>query len=202
MLFDFGGVLLRQDWHAYDEFGRDHGLPEGALRDALYRTPEWRALNVGQGDRDSWAAAAIRELSRFVDSRAEVVFEAWRARPFERHEPNIALAQALKAAGTRLGLLSNAAADLEQLITEQFEVHIDFDDRVISGLVGMAKPEPEIFHLASERIGVRPEGCFFIDDLPANVEAARSVGMQAYNFVGDDYEGLRSALLAAGYRWE
>jgi putative hydrolase of the HAD superfamily len=195
-------VLFRQDWHVYDEFGREHGLPDGALRDALYRTPEWRALNIGQGDRESWAMAAVRELGRHLDGRAEEVFETWRARPVERHEPNIDLARRLREAGARIGLLSNAPPDLDELITEHYGVHIEFHSRVISGVVGLAKPDPAIYHLAAERVGLPPGQCFFVDDLPANIEAARKTGMQAYNFVGDDYGGLQQALRSAGFRWD
>jgi epoxide hydrolase-like predicted phosphatase len=52
-----------------------------------------------------------------------------------------------------------------------------FDDIVISGEVGLRKPEPEIFHLAADRIGLRPEECVFIDDLELNVDGARALGM-------------------------
>lgn len=72
---------------------------------------------------------------------------------------------------------------------------------MISGLVGLAKPDPAIYHLAAERIGLPEMACFFIDDLAENVEAARSVGMQAHHFRGD-HAGLHADLRAAGYDWE
>jgi putative hydrolase of the HAD superfamily len=50
---------------------------------------------------------------------------------------------------------------------------------VISGEVGMHKPEPEIFHLGAERIGVAPEECVFVDDLRENCAGAEAVGMKA-----------------------
>ncbi len=200
-LFDFGGVLLRQDWADYDAFGERHGLPPGALSHALYGTGKWRELQVGRGDRAVWAEAAIASLREHCGDRAEAVFREWRARPVRRHEPNIALARALRAAGTRIGLLSNAAPDLRELIVPHFGVDIAWDDQVVSGLVGLAKPDPAIYRLAAERIGVPAERCFFIDDVAANVEAARGTGMTAHQFVGD-YAALHEALRAAGYRWD
>ena len=202
VLFDFGGVLLRQDWDQYDEFCERNGLPTRALRRALYGTDEWRALQTGRiSDRSIWRAAAIASLAEHCGDRAEGLFEEWYARPIRLHDSNIALANALRAAGIRIGLLSNAAPDLETRIADDFGVDIDWHDRVISGLVGLAKPDPAIYHLAAERIGLPVTACFFIDDLAENVEAARSVGMQAHHFQGD-YAGLHADLRAAGYVWE
>lgn len=202
VLFDFGGVLLRQDWDEYDAFCERNGLPARALRRALYGTDEWRALQTGQiSDRAVWRAAAIASLAEHCGDRAEGLFEEWYARPIRVHQPNIDLANALAAAGVRVGLLSNAAPDLETRITEQFGVEVNWTDRVISGLVGLAKPDPAIYHLAAERIGLPQAACFFIDDLAENVEAARGVGMQAHHFQGD-YAGLQADLRAAGYEWE
>ena len=128
------------------------------------------------------------------------MFTEWRAKPPERHEPNIALARALRAGGVRIGLLSNAAPDLDELLVDKFGVDIDWHDRVISGLVGLAKPDTAIYELAAERIGVEPSRCFFIDDLAENIKAARSVGMGGHHFRGD-HAGLEADLRAAGYSW-
>ena len=50
---------------------------------------------------------------------------------------------------------------------------------MISGEVGLHKPQPEIFLLGAERIGVAPEDCVFVDDLRENCEGAEAVGMKA-----------------------
>src|SRR6266513_4872372 len=54
-----------------------------------------------------------------------------------------------------------------------------FDGVVISGEVGLHKPQPEIFRLGAEWIGVAPEECVFVDDLRENCEGAEAVGMTA-----------------------
>ena len=54
-----------------------------------------------------------------------------------------------------------------------------FDTLVISGEVGMRKPQPEIYLLAAERAGARPEDCVFVDDFSVNVEGAEAVGMKS-----------------------
>jgi epoxide hydrolase-like predicted phosphatase len=61
-----------------------------------------------------------------------------------------------------------------------------FDAVVISGEVGLNKPEPEIFRLGAERLGVPPEECVFVDDLRENCEGAEAVGMTAILHRGAD----------------
>jgi epoxide hydrolase-like predicted phosphatase len=53
-----------------------------------------------------------------------------------------------------------------------------FDEVVISGEVGLRKPDPPIFGMAAERLGVPPKECVFVDDLPGNIEAAEALGMR------------------------
>ena len=62
----------------------------------------------------------------------------------------------------------------------------------------MAKPEPAIFHLAAERLGLAPAECVFVDDWDKNVEAARDVGMQAVLYRVDKGDDLRAQLEALG----
>jgi HAD superfamily hydrolase (TIGR01509 family) len=57
---------------------------------------------------------------------------------------------------------------------------------VISGEVGLNKPEPEIFRLGAERLGVAPEDCVFVDDLRENCAGAEAVGMTAILHRGAD----------------
>ena len=199
VLFDFGGVLMKQDWAEYDAFGQRHGLPEHFMRRALYRTPEWQALQTGAGDREAWLAAFRRELALHAAERVDAIAEEWFGRQPEYHDANIELARALAGAGVRVGLLSNAAPDLQERLMAG-RIDIPFHCLVISGLVGLAKPDPAIYRLAAENSGVAIEQCFFIDDLAPNVAAAREVGMLGHHFQGD-YAALQRDLREAGYRW-
>jgi len=79
----------------------------------------------------------------------------------------------------RVGILSNIASDwvTRTLLDEQEQAL--FDVMVFSYQVGVAKPDPEIFHVACQRLDLPPAEILFIDDVPNNVSAAQSVGMQA-----------------------
>ena len=84
----------------------------------------------------------------------------------------------LRAAGLRLGVVSNFEEWLEQLLDE-LDVIGYFGVRVISGVEGMEKPDPRIFRLAMARAGVRPEESVYVGDNPEfDVGPAAAVGMQ------------------------
>lgn len=76
-----------------------------------------------------------------------------------------------RAAGLRTGLLSNAGG------CGRPEWPDLFDTVVLSGIAGVAKPDPEAFLLVAERLGIAPERCVFVDDLRRNVLGAAAVGM-------------------------
>jgi putative hydrolase of the HAD superfamily len=78
-----------------------------------------------------------------------------------------------RAAGFKTALLSNSWGN--DYPRERW--HELFDETVISGEVGMRKPEPEIYRLVAERLGVAPEECVFVDDIAANIKGAVAVGM-------------------------
>ena len=83
-----------------------------------------------------------------------------------------------------LGLLTNAPSrySLDQRF-KPGELDELFEVIVISGEVGWDKPAPEIYTMAVEKMGVLPEECLFIDDVPAFTEAAAAIGMQTITFV-------------------
>ena len=71
---------------------------------------------------------------------------------------------------------------------------------MVSGEVGLAKPDPRIYHLTTTRLAVPPRNIFFIDDIKANIAAAEAAGWTGHRFKGD-YEALHASLSAHGYHW-
>jgi putative hydrolase of the HAD superfamily len=89
-------------------------------------------------------------------------------------EPMLDAVRAARAGGVRTGLVSNSWSTSHydrDLLAELF------DTAVISAEVGLHKPQPEIYLLASERLGEPPERCVFVDDLRENCAGAEAVGM-------------------------
>ncbi len=84
----------------------------------------------------------------------------------------------LRRRGYRLGLLSNIPYD-ETVMLDALDLPAAFDAVVLSSVVEMVKPDPAIYRLIAERLGVPPAECAFVDDTPENVGAAHGVGMAA-----------------------
>jgi len=91
----------------------------------------------------------------------------------------------------KIGIISNAAADWVGEILETEDVKL-FDDIVISYKVGVTKPNPAIYRLALEHLGVKPEEAIFIDDIEVYCDAARAVGIRAIFY--ENFEQMESEL--------
>jgi glucose-1-phosphatase len=131
-----------------------------------------RAADHGYIDHTEYVQTIAEILNKSHDEIDEIV------RKFHiRNESMFEVVRSLKDS-YKLGLLSNVGNNvIENLFTEDELNHL-FDTVVLSGAVGMAKPSERIFQLTAERLHLSPEECVMIDDLPRNVEAAESIGMQ------------------------
>lgn len=180
---DFGGVLTTSLDDAFRSFCRREGVDEERLRAALRAAYE-------RADRDSLVSrfeTGRLELREFERELAAALSEGL-DRPLEPDglvsrmladlRPDAAMVRAVRVArraGVRTALLSNSwglEAYPEQLLDELF------DQVVISGRVGLRKPDPAVFRLTARRLGLSAGACVFVDDVRSNVEAAEAVGMR------------------------
>ena len=183
-------------WDVARQLDQAHGLARLSVFETLYRTEEWEAVERGRGDRQAWLEASHGMLEARAGRPLPPLHEEWRASQ-RAIEPNLRLVSDLRAS-YKLAILSNADVSLRERLEGDMGIHHLFDDIVCSAEVGMAKPEPAIFVLAAERLGLEPRECVFVDDLNTNVEAARQVGMQAVLFSKDKGDDLRAQLAALG----
>jgi len=99
----------------------------------------------------------------------------------ERAEASAAMVDTvrqLRAAGYRTALLTNNAREWEPMWRGLIPVDELFDVVVDSSVVGLRKPDPAVYRLTCERLGLPPEECIFVDDLECNVDAAAALGME------------------------
>jgi HAD superfamily hydrolase (TIGR01509 family) len=194
-VFDFGGVLWDMRWDVARELDRVHGLPRSSVFETLYRSEAWHDVERGRGDLAAWIDAAHADLERRAGRALPRLHDKWR----DAQSPiaaNLDLVRRLRPL-YKLSVLSNADQTLRDRLL-RLELHALFDDVVVSAEVGMAKPEPAIFVLAAERLGVPPAACAFVDDWEPNVEAARAVGMRAVLHRVDKGDRLEEQLAALG----
>jgi putative hydrolase of the HAD superfamily len=98
------------------------------------------------------------------------------------NEEMIAFLRELRDRGYRLAMLTNNVREWEPRWRAMLPVDELFEVVVDSGFVGMRKPDPAIYRLTCERLGVGPERCLFVDDVAVNCDAAAALGMTAVLF--------------------
>ena len=180
IIFDYGGVLL--EWDPYRIFQRF--FPDAQSTRAFMDEIDFAEWNRQQ-DRGRTFAEAIAERSTRFPQYADILAAYntyWPDAVVGQIDGTVAILHRLKAAGYPLYGLSNYSAEKFRLDRLRFDYFNLFDDMVISGEVGLLKPEPAIFRLLLQKIGYAPQDCIFIDDIPANVQGAREIGIHAIQF--------------------
>ena len=177
LLIDFGGVLTTNVFDSFKSFCQAEGLPENTVKE-IFRDREGpglallRQLEKGELTADEFSGRFAPLLGVSADNLVE--------RLFGGIGPDEAMVTAVRRArenGIKTGLISNSWGNGLAYDPELLEEL--FDDVVISGDVGLHKPQPEIYLLSAERVGVAPEECVFVDDLRENCVGAEAVGMKA-----------------------
>jgi putative hydrolase of the HAD superfamily len=185
VICDFGGVLTNPLWEAFAAWNERAGADPGVLGMALQRAAEERgehplyALEKGQISEAEFTAAVQAQLPPEIelDGFRDVYFAH-----LHPNEPMIELMRELKAGGLKMAMLTNNVREWEPLWRSMMPVDEIFEEVVDSAFVGCRKPEPRIYELTLERIGMAPEACLFVDDLQPNCEGARAAGMSAVHF--------------------
>jgi epoxide hydrolase-like predicted phosphatase len=113
------------------------------------------------------------ELHRF----REVFFDA-----LDPNEPMIDLMRECKQRGRRMAMLTNNVQEWEPLWRTMLPVDEIFELVIDSGWVGYRKPEPQIYTITAERLGLPASACLLVDDLEVNCEAARELGFTAVQY--------------------
>jgi putative hydrolase of the HAD superfamily len=110
--------------------------------------------------------------------------------PIGIHWPVVHRIRELKRDGLTVALLTNNVKEFGEGWRGMFPVDELFEVVVDSSAVGMRKPDPRIYRLTCERIGVEPAAAVFVDDNRDNVDAARDLGMEAVHFGQNPWEAL------------
>jgi len=196
-VFDYGGVIGTPVERYLVEFEAQQGYPRGALMKLLFgedvfaENPEWTSdtpsvshnwhrLETGELDIlayiDDARIRAPEVIGREFDIEAFAVFMA--EVPIGVFWPAVHRIRALREEGLALGLLTNNIKEFGSTWRSTFPVVDLFDVVVDSSEVGMRKPDPRIYEYTCEQLGIAPDAAVFLDDLPVNIAAARSVGME------------------------
>jgi epoxide hydrolase-like predicted phosphatase len=180
VLLDWGGVMTGSPFSSFAAFCSTEGLDPATLADLFRHDRDARALLIDfecgrleEADFEPRLAAAMGVASheRLVD------------RLFDGSAIDDAMVEGVRALhdrGVRTALVSNSWGTRRyprDLLAELF------DGIVISGEEGFRKPDPRMYSLGAQRIGVEPEECVFVDDLAFNLDPARELGMAVVHHV-------------------
>jgi len=184
VVFDVGGVLV--DWNPrnlYRTIFSDETEMERFLGEVC--TPAWhRQHDLGV----PFEATAPPLIAAHPDYEREI--RAWGARFAEMFrgpiEGSVAVLRALRSGGVPTYAATNYAADAWSAARERWRFLNELDGALVSGEVGLAKPDPAFFVRLAERFGLEPGSTLFVDDSTENVEAARSVGFLVLRFGSPD----------------
>jgi putative hydrolase of the HAD superfamily len=194
VISDFGGVLTTPLVSSFAAVQDDTSITMEELGKAMSRIGEKEGkhplfeLETGRVTEVDFLAKLADELEPEIGHRpemhrfAEVYFEA-----LHPNEEMIELMRELKASGLRMAMLTNNVKEWEPRWRSMLPVDEIFELVVDSGFVGMRKPDHEIYELTLERLGnPEPRSCLFVDDLEANVNAARELGLAAVHYRHND----------------
>jgi len=183
VLFDFGGVLVRMvDDRPRLKLAEELGVKLSLIDDLVFYSKSAQAASRGGITvRMHWEAVREalgiqpKDMPRFLE-------QYWSA-----DDVNWELLEYIKGLhpAYKVGLLSNAWGDLRQTMHTRWNIDGLFDEMIISAEVKIVKPDPRIFHLATDRLGVQPAEAVFIDDMLDNVIAARQEGLPAIQFINN-----------------
>ena len=206
IISDFGGVLTSPMIDGFTAFEESSGISVEQLgiamgklweRDGVHPLFE---LETGRMTEPAFLGGIADQLTEQLGR--PITLEGFGEAYFRHLHPNerlIDYMRSLKARGYRMAICTNNAREWTSLWRAMLPVEEIFSVVVDSGFVGMRKPEPEIYALTLERLGVPAEAALFVDDIELNCDAARALGLRAVWFHTTDQaiEEIEAALAEA-----
>ena len=195
VIFDFGGVITASPFEAFNRLEEERGLPRDLVRRINAADPDgnaWAKFERAEIDAaafDTLFAAEAKALGHDLEGEAVLAVLAGAVRP-----AMVAALDTLKAKGFGVACITNnvpsgkgaGMARSEELAAEVAAIMARFDHVIESSKVGVRKPDPRIYEMMCETLGVEPGACIYLDDLGINCKPAAGLGMTAIKVVDVD----------------
>ena len=188
VIWDFGGVLTSSPFEAFARFETARGLPADIIRRtnaANHLENAWAKFERAEVDVDTFDRLfAAESLALGAEVRGRDVL------PLLSGDLRPEMVEALKRVKTRLktgcitnNLPANAIGNVGGRTLYVAEVMALFDHVIESAKIGLRKPDPRIYRMMVDALGVDPKGCVYLDDLGVNLKPAREMGMTTIKVV-------------------
>jgi len=204
VIWDFGGVITSSPFEAFNRYETANGLPENFIRSINSTNPDdnaWALFERSEIDAAAFDTAFLQEAEargHSVRGADVLALLAGDVRP-----EMVAVLDRLKADGYRIACITNnvktgSGAGMARNIEKAEEIQqvlARFEHVIESSVVGVRKPDPAIYLMACDKLGVEPQDCVFLDDLGINLKPARALGMATIKVAAaapaiDELEGL------------
>ncbi len=196
VIFDMGGVLV--DYNPTRSLKKIFSRKEDIdlLLKEIFEGPDWAKLDRGTLRVEQAVDRACERLPARLHASVRHLLENWADEmlPIDEMLP---LVQEIKNHGYGIYLLSNAPLNFHTY-RDRIPAFAYFDGFIVSANYLTVKPEPEIYNILFNTFSLNPAECFFIDDIPVNIEGAAAVGMKGHCFNHGKVAVLRKALEEAG----
>ena len=179
IIWDFGGVITSSPFEAFNNFEEANGLPKDIIR----------TINSENPDMNAWAQFESNSIT--IDEFNDLFLKEAKAKGFDIkgrdiikllkgsiRENMVSFLRELKS-DFKLGCITNnvKSSSEENTDNETEEAMSIFDHVIESSIVGIRKPNPEIYMMSCDALNVSPDQCIYLDDLGINLKPARELGM-------------------------
>ncbi len=183
VVFDMGNVLIRYAPADFIQTFTSNTEHQQLLLNEIFLADEWLQYDRGTITKDKIIENVTKRLPETLHVSVSEVMDTW----YQKMTPIIemkAIVKGLKANGYHLYLFSNVSQDFHQF--KHIIPGVDyFEGLFLSSDWKCIKPETEIYQKFFTHFDLTPSECFFIDDLPMNIESAKNIGMDGHVFDGD-----------------
>ncbi|MDQ5894525.1 MAG: family phosphatase [Actinomycetota bacterium] len=189
VISDFGGVLTTPLVEAFASVQDRVGIPPKTFGEAMRSVAESGGKNplfeleCGRITEAEFQVELADALEPLLGHRP--VIEEFGHLLFEALDPNVGMLDLIREVrrdGIRAALLTNNVKEWEPKWRSMLPVDELFETVIDSAFVGCRKPDPRIYQLTLERVGLEPDQCIFIDDMQINIDAANELGLHGVHF--------------------
>ncbi|HSB66241.1 MAG TPA: HAD family phosphatase [Anaerolineales bacterium] len=180
IIFDLGGVLLRtEDFTPREHLAEGMGMDRHKLEELIFGGVSGEKAQRGEITTEQhWAN--VSNVLGYTRQELKIMLDEF----FYTDKLDDELVDYIRTLHKtyKTALLSNSADDLRRRIADEWHFEDAFDTMIISAEVGVAKPDPKIFQLALDRLGVKASEAIFVDDFQRNINSANETGIHGIRY--------------------